>query len=269
MPDILKIFWSMHKGIWKLTNCWTTARRTGAPLPAQNGRSSNFPTVNESLHGASDGVTLAELAAPINPEDPWLATGPADVPTHRMLMQGDVIVTPDGPVCVVSHARSMRQGLSFHPTQIVAPIRDHDPGGWKGHYDWMPLPCALVPDIANPSACIRRLHSELTDVLIDSTRVAAMADTGVHILQQRIAHHLIRVIIDVAELAEYSAPVLAEAELHEEWVGELGQAEEHEFHRFLDARDRKLRVWLNEAHMRPQAKRSVRQEIRYRKENKQ
>lgn len=70
---------NMRKGIGELTNCWTTARRTGAPLPAQNGRSSSFLTVNESLHGASDGVTLAELAAPTNPEDLWLATGPASM----------------------------------------------------------------------------------------------------------------------------------------------------------------------------------------------
>ncbi len=69
-------------------------------------------------------------------------------------MQGDVIVTCDGPVCVVSHPCSMRKGPELRDTQIVAPIRDHH-GGWKGHYDWMPLPCVQFPDMANPAACIR------------------------------------------------------------------------------------------------------------------
>ena len=211
---------------------------------------------------------MAELAAPENPEDLWLATGPSDVPAHRMLMQGDVVVTPDGPVCVVSHACSMRKGTELHDTQIVAPIRDHS-GGWKGDYDWMPLPRAQIPDIEKPAACIRELRSESTDVLVAGERIAVMADTGIHLLQQRMAHHLSRVIIDVAELAEFSAPVLAEVELHEEWVGELGQDKGDEFHRFLDREDRKLRDWLRETHLRPQAMRAVRQEIRRRRENQQ
>ncbi|MYA73059.1 MAG: hypothetical protein F4Y27_00030 [Acidimicrobiaceae bacterium] len=225
--------------------------------------------MNEPLHGASDGATLAKLAAPKNPEDLWLATGPADVPTHRMLMQGDVVVTPDGPVSVMSHACSMRQGSAFHTTQIVAPIRDNSAADWSGYYDWMPLPCAQAPDMASPAACIRELRSESTDVLVTSTRIAVMADTGVHILQQRIAHHLSRVIIDVAELAEYSAPVLAEAELHEEWVGQFGHQTNDEFMWYLDCEDRKVRGWLSETHMRPQAMRTVRQEIRRRRENQQ
>ncbi len=76
--------------------------------------------------------------------------------------------------------------------------------------------------------------------------------------------HLCRVIIDLSELAEHSAPVLAEAELHEQWVLELGEHHGAEFHRLLDADDRKLRRWLNETRTRPQAMRAVRQEIRKR-----
>jgi len=209
---------------------------------------------------------LAELAAPEISEDLWLATGPADVPAQRMLMQGDVIGTPGGPVCVVSHACSMRQGTELHDTQIVAPVRDHH-GGWKGHYDWMPLPGSQVPGVENPAACIRELRSESTDVLIDGERLSVMADTGIHLLQQRMAFHLTRAIIDVAELAEFSAPVLAEAELHEEWVGELGQDKGDEFHRYLDGDDRKQRNWLSEPRTRPQAMQAVRREILRRKKN--
>ena len=137
---------------------------------------------------------MTELDAPDDPKDLWLI----DVPRHRMLMQGDIIATEGGPVCVVAHACSMRRGSDLHNTQTVAPIRNH------------------------------------------------------------------RVIIDLAELAEHSAPILAEVDLHEEWVTDLGSTAEPEFRRFLDADDRKLRNWLNEARTRPQVVQAVRREIRRR-----
>ncbi len=178
-----------------------------------------------------------------------------------MLMQGDVIVVESGPVCIVSHACSMRRGASFHNTQIVAPMQDHYVHDWKGNYDWMPLPGAQVPGLENPAACLRELRSEATTSLQAGKRIAIMADRGVHLLQQRMACHLIRVVIDVSELAEHSAPVLAEAELHEQWVSDLGPDHETQFHQFLDEDGRKLRLWLNEVHTRPQAMRAVREEI--------
>lgn len=92
-----------------------------------------------------------------------------------------------------------------------------------------------------------------------------MTDTGIQLLQQRMVYHLSRVIIDLVELAEQSAPILAEVDLHEEWVTDLGKAAESEFHQFLDADDRKLRKWLIEVHTRPQAIKAVRQEIRHRR----
>ena len=63
--------------------------------------------------------------------------------------------------------------------------------------------------------------------------------------------------------------MLAEVELHEEWVGALGQDSDDEFHQYLDGDKRKLRDWLSGTHSRPQAMRAVRQEIRRRKENQQ
>lgn len=204
---------------------------------------------------------MTELATPDDPEDLWLAADASDVPRHRMLMQGDLIVVESGPVCIVSHACSMRRGSRLHDTQIVAPVRDHHAGGWRGNYDWMPLPGARAPSLQNPAACLRELRSEPTTNLQTGERIAVMADTGVHLLQQRMAFHLSRVVIDLRELAEHSAPVLAEAELHEQWVGDLGEAREPEFHEFLDADDRKLRRWLDEARTRPQALRAVREQI--------
>ena len=59
--------------------------------------------------------------------------------------------------------------------------------------------------------------------------------------------------------------MLAEVELHEEWVESLGKGAEQELHQLLEDDDRKLRKWLNEPHTRPQAMRAIRQEIRLRK----
>ncbi len=137
---------------------------------------------------------------------------------------------------------------------------------WNGNFDWMPLSGAQVPNIQNPAACIRELCSESTASLQAGERIAVMADTGVHLLQQRMAFHLSRVVINVAELAEHSAPVLAEAELHEQWVSDLGATAEPDFHQLLDADSRRLRRRLNEAHTRPQVRMAVRREIRRRKE---
>ena len=204
---------------------------------------------------------MTELATPDDHEDLWLAAEASCVPRHRMLMQGDLIAVESGPVCIVSHACSMRRGSRLHDTQIVAPVRDHHVGGWRGNYDWMPLPGARVPGIQNPAACLRELRSEPTTSLQAGDRIAVMADTGVHLLQQRMAFHLCRVVIDLRELAEHSAPVLAEAELHEQWVGDLGEEREPEFHQFLDADNRKLRSQLHEARTRPQAMRTAREEI--------
>lgn len=203
---------------------------------------------------------MAELNAPDDPNDLWII----DVPTHRMLMQGDVILTEAGPVCVVAHACSMRRGPDLHDTQAVASVRNHK-ASWRGHYDWMPMPEAPIPGFSNSAACIRQISSPSTKSLLNGNRVAAMTDTGIQLLQQRMVYHLSRVIIDLVELAEHSAPILAEVDLHEEWVTDLGKAAEPEFHRFLDADDRKLRKWLIEVHTRPQAIKAVRQEIRRRR----
>jgi len=208
---------------------------------------------------------LTRLDAPDDPADLWLDTGPGRASPSRPLMQGDVIITGVGPVCVCSHACSIRRGAQLHDTQIVAPIRDHDVPRWHGSFDWMPLPGAPVPGIPNPAACIRELRSEQTAELQAGERVAVMADAGIHLLQQRIAHHVSRVIIGLRDLAEHSAPVLAEVELHEEWVQSLGKSAEDELHQLLEGDDRKLREWLKEPRTRPQAMRAVRQEIRRRK----
>lgn len=210
---------------------------------------------------------MSELSAPDDPEDLWLASAYEDVPPARMLMQGDIIVIDSGTVCVVSHACSMRRGSQLHPTQIVAPVGDQSNTAWQGNYDWMPLPNLQNAELRAPAAYLRELRSESTADLQLGKRIGVMADTGIHLLQQRMAHHLTRVVIELAELAEHSAPILAEVDLHEEWISQLGTSAEPGFHAFLDQDDRKLRLWLERQHTRHQAISTVRMEIRARKDS--
>lgn len=204
------------------------------------------------------------LASPEGPEDIWQAVG-ADVPAHRILMQGDVIVTRVGPLLVVTHACSMRRGAELHATQMAAPVEDHRVANWDGSYDWMPLPGGPVPDINHPAGLLRVLRSVDTSELLAGERIAVMSNLGIQLLQQRLAHHLTRVAIPTAELAEHCAPILAETELHEDWVRAFGAGAEEEFHDLLGADDRKLRDWLADPAKRAQAMSKVRREIRERR----
>lgn len=205
------------------------------------------------------------LASPDDPEDIWQAVS-GEVPAHRLLMQGDVIVTEIGALLVVTHACSMRRGADLHDAQMAAPVEDHYVGKWDGNYDWIPLLGAPLPDIERPAGLLRVLQTVDTEVLLAGDRVAVMSNQGIHLLQQRLAHQLTRVAIPTVELAEHCAPILAEAELHEDWVGALGPDSEQEFHDFLDADDRKLRSWLGEPANQTQAMSTVRREIRRRRE---
>ena len=207
---------------------------------------------------------MSDLAAPDNPEDLWHARTPQEVASTRMLMQGDIIVLGSEPVCVVAHACSMRRGAQLHATQTVAPIRDHEVNDWTGNYDWMPLPGAPVPEIANPAANLRKLRNESTDSLQSANRIAVMSEIGVQLLQQRMAFHVTRVAIDLETLGEQTAPILMEANLHEEWTVDLGPEEETDFHSFLDADGRKLREWMKTPRTRYQAQMAIRKEIRRR-----
>jgi hypothetical protein len=206
------------------------------------------------------------LASPDDPEDIWEAVG-AEVPAHRLLMQGDVISTEIGPILVVTHACSMRRGTDLHATQMAAPVKDHHVPKWDGSYDWMPLPGAPVPDIQHPAGLLRVLRSVDTDLLLAGKRFAVMSNQGIQLLQQRLAHHLTRVAIPTMELAEHCAPILAEAELHEHWLGALGPDSEQQFHEFLDSDNQKLRSWLSDRANRTQAMSAVRREIRRRRED--
>ena len=83
---------------------------------------------------------MIDLDEPEDPSDLWEYSPPIQVPSHRLLMQGDIIVNDGEPVCIVSHPCSMRKGAQLHDTQTVAPVHDYRTQTWQGEYDWMPLP---------------------------------------------------------------------------------------------------------------------------------
>lgn len=210
---------------------------------------------------------MGELDAPSDDEDLWLARG-HEVSPCRPLMQGDVFTLDDGEVCVIAHPCSMRTKGELHPEQTVARVESHKVSDWKGHFDWMPLPGLDLEGVADPAANLRVLRSVPTDDLVEAirsgARIGVLSDTGIHLLQQRLACHLTRAVIAFAELAELSAPVLAEVELAEEWNEQLGPTGEAQLQALLDADARKLRGWLGEAHSRSQAMRAARQALRER-----
>ena len=129
----------------------------------------------------------------------------------------------------------------------------------------MPLPELALAEFGAVAANLRELTSVATAELDTSHRVASMSEIGIHLLQQRMAHHLTRVVIESATLAEHSAPVLMEANLHEEWVEALGEDREPDFHAFLDADDRQLRKLMSEPRSRFHAQSVIRQEIKQRR----
>jgi hypothetical protein len=131
----------------------------------------------------------------------------------------------------------------------------------------MPLPGAPVPEVDTPAGLLRVLRSVDTSLLVSGERIAVMSNLGIQLLQQRVAHHLTRVAIDTAELAEHCARILAEAELHEDWLSALGPDAEAQFHEFLDSDERKLRSWLADPAMRSQAMTTVRREVRQRSDS--
>ena len=207
---------------------------------------------------------MIELDEPEDPSDLWHYSPPIDVPSHRLLMQGDIIVIGGGPVCIASHPCSMRKGTQLHQTQTVAPVQDHPVNAWRGEYDWMPLPALSIARFTDAAANLRELTRTTTKDLEAGHRIAVMSEIGIQLLQQRLAHHLTRSVIELETLAEQSAPILIEVTLHEEWISALGDESEPDFHQLLDAHERKLRNWMEEPRTRYQAQSTVRQEIRQR-----
>ena len=147
---------------------------------------------------------------------------------------------------------------------------------WRdGYYDYMPLLGLEHGSIGRgfPVADFRLINSENTEDLAAAKRIAALSFEGILILQQRLAHHLTRAVIDLPTLARVSEAVFIEAELQEEWVeratvglplsamDEAVKDAEIRFQELLDQHDRRLRRLLGELQTRPAAVREIRRSI--------
>lgn len=227
-------------------------------------------------------VATHSLELPLSVDDLWLSLG--DVPSARPCMQGDVFTSAaaveEALVIVLTHPCSMRAGSKLRPRQTVVAIKGIKPPNnelsWKtGHYDYMPLPGVKHPSIGNgfPVADFREIESKATEELGCNNRVAALSHEGILHLQQRLAHHLTRAIIDLPTLARASDAVLAEADLQEEWVEGKTQTVEDDslekainaaakgFQDLLDSDNQRLREKLRVNHTRPDATREIRRQI--------
>ncbi len=197
-----------------------------------------------------------------------------EVSAARPHMQGDVFEgVPGAPevVMLITHPCSMRAGVELRKELAVVEVVNHQHlprEKWSdGYFDLSPLP-GLPIGHAHPVADFRRIRTVPSARLTLDRRVASLSELGVQLLQQRFVHHLTRVAIDLPTLYEHCAPILAEAELQEEWVeaaigvGIPGTDAAASFQQFLGRGEGSLREALENANTRGQVRRGVRQEIR-------
>lgn len=223
-----------------------------------------------------------ELSAPLAVDQLWLIKD--KVPPARPLMQGDIFEEIsselNGTVMIVSHPCSMRTGSKLRPRQTVVKIASikspADDSAWReGYYDYMPLSGLNHSSLGKgyPVADFRLISSVKTESLVTEKRIAVLSYEGILLLQQRLAHHLTRAIIDLPTLAKVSEAVFIEVELQEEWVesailgmspsvlGEAVKDAETRFQGLLDEQDRRLRGMLGDYLTRPAAIREIRRLI--------
>jgi hypothetical protein len=105
----------------------------------------------------------------------------------------------------------------------------------------MPLP-ELVVGVDQPySASFEDVSSVASSGLQGLNRLACLGDHGIALLQQRFVYYLTRFVVPTDKLHQVCAPVLAESELQEEWVGRAtargtsSEEAEAEFHEFIRA----------------------------------
>ena len=224
----------------------------------------------------------SELSAPLTVDRLWLTQGKG--PPARPLMQGDIFEKiPSelgGIVMVVSHPCSMRTGSKLRPRLTVVKIEsikspNNDSEWQQGYYDYVPLSGLSHSSLGRgyPVANFRLISSVETESLVTEKRIAVLSYEGILLLQQRLAHHLTRAIIDLPTLAKVSEAVFIEVDLQEEWVeratmglypSDLGEAvknAEARFQELLDEKDRRLRGMLGDDQTRPTATREIRKLI--------
>lgn len=182
------------------------------------------------------------LEAPSTPDALYLARG-EDVSVYRPLLQGDVLMDiaipgvddiGDNLAMIATHACGMRRGgpLREHLHVLrVAPYQNVPLQDWEtGHYRVMPLPglSNAAPSFAADFDLQGRVKTADLDI---RRRIACLSRPGILLLQQRLAHHYTRVVVDTPTLYRESAHVLEEADLLDEWCEAklAGNVQEDEF----------------------------------------
>ena len=160
-----------------------------------------------------------------------------EVALHRPTFSGDVltgtsVTLPDGTqttidAMIVQHPCALRSdGVKLNPGILVAEVRDHQEvrsEKWGGFLKRMP-----IPDIARAPEGQKPLHrAAFFDVVHVASsarlgkRIASMSQFGVNLMLQRWVHHNSRVVVPTFTYNEQTSGVFEEADLVEEWCGEL------------------------------------------------
>jgi hypothetical protein len=228
----------------------------------------------------------ATLDAPDDDEAIYLSVG-GEVEDVRPVNQGDIyrgISLPGFPagdhdvVILTTHPCSLRAGAKLKSRLQAAPVRR---GKQLAVADWataylrqMPLPGLL--DGKAYMATLAESSVVTPAQLAGAQRIAALSESGILLLQQRLVWTLTHAVIGLDTLADYSAPVFGEIELLEEWNEALCEADEmnrpvrlaaiaDEFETYI--RDSGVQTDLSHERKRGDARRRAREELQRRIES--
>jgi hypothetical protein len=228
------------------------------------------------------------LSCPGSTEELYLARG--DVPAHRPYLQGDVFVdvtipsvgTPHKYAMIATHPCTMRRGGRLVERVRMVPVTQHDEiplERWSdSHFRVFPLPEML--EGTSFAAKLDETGMVQTVELDFRQRRAVLSDSGILLFQQRMIFADSRAAIRLKTLEQASAPILAEADLLEEWnerlVGSAEGVDQSEsvrreaeaFDAFLGTTvgEMTLRQMLRDEHRRSAVRKAVRAELRRREE---
>jgi hypothetical protein len=170
---------------------------------------------------------MRNLEAPDSPDVLYRYRG-SEIPRSRPIFQGDVfedVIVPcfdDSPTLalIITHACSLRAGTELRSRLLMGIVElSNIKFSWNGNFRMMALP-NLLEDPRERQFVVEfdNIGSVMTQSLDLDKRVACLSDLGVLILQQRLAHHFTRSVIETDTLFDQCANVLTEAELLEDWV---------------------------------------------------
>jgi hypothetical protein len=141
----------------------------------------------------------------------------------------------------------MREGTNLRPRITVAPVERHsrvNGNGWNGNLKVMPL--AELMDGDHYAAIFVDFAAAPSEHLNIDARIATLSDQGIYVLQQRIIKHLTRFEVDLASLAEETAPVLWEMHQQRDWLETVYDDESDWTTTNLIAEDAAFDAWLRE-----------------------